>query len=53
MVVQMTKMLKSLLLNGIIPMHKMKVYHNDIKPQNLVNKNNKVNRLGFSHIRYS
>ena len=36
MVVQMTKMLKSLLLNGIIPMHKMKVYHNDIKPQNLV-----------------
>ena len=31
-----TLKLKDLILNGIIPLHKMNVYHTDIKPQNLV-----------------
>ena len=36
LVVDMTKKLKALLINAIIPMHRLKVYHTDIKPQNLV-----------------
>ena len=34
--IDMTKKLKTLLIEAIIPMHKMKVYHSDLKPQNLV-----------------
>lgn len=36
LLVNVTKKLKALLLHGIIPMHKIRVYHSDIKPQNLV-----------------
>ena len=39
-VVDITKKLKALLINAINPMHRLKIYHTDIKPQNLVwNKN--------------
>lgn len=34
--IDITKKLKDLLLYGIVPMHKMNIFHTDIKPQNLV-----------------
>ena len=34
--VDISKKLKTLLVDAIIPMHRMKVYHSDLKPQNLL-----------------
>ena len=47
---ELNSLLQKLLVNGIIPMNKLKIYHFDIKSSNILYNNNKVKIIDFGEM---
>jgi len=47
---ELNLLLQNLLVNGIVPMNKLKIYHFDIKSSNILYNNNKVKIIDFGEM---
>lgn len=50
---ELNLLLQNLLINGIIPMNNLKIYHFDIKSSNILYKNGKIKIIDFGEIGFS